>query len=167
MEEKHPVLRRSMLILFAKNLFLQRTGRPVIEIECNPSTFIWRQWGSQPWKGTRERGDSLLKQTQKMCQIVLKHVLVMKAKHSTLEIKHFVRERRDRLLTITIQKFLWRVITQHIKIFYSNNLKNELRSCHNKINWVNFVWMQDFWMLWRMDSIPWLETLEIWHKFIQ
>ena len=37
----------------------------------------------------RERGDSLLKQTQKMCQISFKHVLFMKAKHSTLEIKHF------------------------------------------------------------------------------
>ena len=36
----------------------------------------------------RERGDSLLKQTQKMCQIVLKHVLFMKAKRSTLEIKN-------------------------------------------------------------------------------
>ena len=33
-----------------------------------------------------ERGNPLLKQIQKMCQIVLKHVLVMKAKHSTLEI---------------------------------------------------------------------------------
>ena len=32
------------------------------------------------------------KQTQKMCKIVLKHVLVMKAKHSTLEIKT-LRER--------------------------------------------------------------------------
>ena len=31
-------------------------------------------------------------QTLKMCQIVLKHVLVMKAKRSTLEMKHFVRE---------------------------------------------------------------------------
>ena len=31
----------------------------------------------------RERGDSLLKQTQKMCQVVLKHVLFMKAKRST------------------------------------------------------------------------------------
>ena len=38
-----------------------------------------------------------------MCQIVLKHVLVMKAKHSTLEIKHFVKERRDQLLTMTIR----------------------------------------------------------------
>ena len=58
----------------------------------------------------RERGDSLLKQTQKMCQIVLKHVLFMIAKHSTLEIKHFVRERGDPLLIMTIcvmRKYLW------------------------------------------------------------
>ena len=40
----------------------------------------------------RERGDSLLKQTQKMCQMVAKHVLLMKAQASTLEMKHFVRE---------------------------------------------------------------------------
>ena len=33
----------------------------------------------------KERGDSLLKQTQKMCQIVLKHFFFMKTKHSTLE----------------------------------------------------------------------------------
>ena len=36
------------------------------------------------------------------------------------------------------------MMTQHIKIFYSNNTKNELRSCHNKTNGVNSVWMQDF-----------------------
>ena len=41
----------------------------------------------------KERGDSLVEQTQKMCQILLKHVLVMKVKHSTLERKHFVKER--------------------------------------------------------------------------
>ena len=50
-----------------------------------------------------ERGDSLLKQTQKLCQKVLKLVLVMKAKHSTLESKRFVKERRDPLLTMSIQ----------------------------------------------------------------
>ena len=43
----------------------------------------------------KERGDSLLEQTQKMCQIVLKHVLVMKAKHSTLGTKT-LRERTVR-----------------------------------------------------------------------
>ena len=50
----------------------------------------------------KKRGDSLLKQTQKMCQIFLKHVLFMNAKHSTLETKHFVKERRDPLLIMTI-----------------------------------------------------------------
>ena len=38
---------------------------------------------------------------------------------------------------------------------------NELKSYHNKINWVNFVWMQDFWVLLKLDSISWLKTLEI------
>ena len=46
-------------------------------------------------------------------------------------------------------------------------MKNELRSCHNKINWVNSVWTQDFWVLWRMDSVSWRKTLEIWHNSIQ
>ena len=51
------------------------------------------------------------------------------------------------------QKFLWRMTIQHIKTFYCNNMEDELRSCHNKINWVNFVWMQDFWVLLKSDSI--------------
>ena len=38
-----------------------------------------------------DRGNPLLKQTQKMRKMVAKHVLVMKAKDSTLETKHFVR----------------------------------------------------------------------------
>ena len=47
-------------------------------------------------------GQPLLKQTQTICQMVAKHVLVMKAKHSTLETKHFVKEWRDPLLITTI-----------------------------------------------------------------
>ena len=46
-------------------------------------------------------------------------------------------------------------------------MKNELRSCHNKTNWVNSVRMQDFWVLLRMDSISWRKTLEISHSLIQ
>ena len=42
----------------------------------------------------KERGHSLLYQTQKICQIVLKHVLFMKAKHSTLKMKHLMKEGR-------------------------------------------------------------------------
>ena len=63
MEEKRPVLRRPKLILLTKKLFLRK-----------------------------ERRNPLLKQTQKMCQTVVKHVLVTKANYSTLEIKHFVKE---------------------------------------------------------------------------
>ena len=38
-----------------------------------------------------------------MCQTVLKHVQVMKAKHSTLETKHFVKGGRDPLSIMTIR----------------------------------------------------------------
>ena len=49
----------------------------------------------------RERCDSLLKQTQKMCQTVLGHLLFMKAKHSTSKIKRFVKERWNPFLIMT------------------------------------------------------------------
>ena len=58
-------------------------------------------------------------------------------------------------------------MTQRIKVFYCNEMKNELRSCHNKTIWVNFVWMQDFWVFLRMDSISWRKTLQISHNLIQ
>ena len=82
----------------------ERTGRPVVEtsvIQANVHLKTVRIPTLN--RHIKERGDSLLEQTQKMCQIVLKHVLVMKAKHSTLETKHFVRERGDPLLIMTIQ----------------------------------------------------------------
>ena len=100
MEEERHVLRRSMLILFTKKLFLRK-----------------------------ERRDPLLKQTQKMCQIVL----VMKAKHSTLEIKHFVKERWDPLLTMTIQVM-------------------------SKQCWTRWTWTSEFQdyhiLLWNMRRVP-------------
>ena len=91
--------------------------------------------------------------------------------HST---NPFTKERSDLMWwgnqscsVLSRQKFLWRVMTQHIKIFNFNNMKSELRSCHNKINWEKFAWLQDLWVLWRMDSLPWRKTLEIWHNSIQ
>ena len=54
-----------------------------------------------------ERGDSSSKQTQKMCQKVLKHVLFVRTVRSTLETKHFAKERWDPLLTMTIQ-VMWK-----------------------------------------------------------
>ena len=99
MKEKRPVLRRSMLILFTKNLFLQRTERPAIE------TSVIQARSSDDSKDPNvekehERTRRLVTEThtQKMCRIVFKHVRFMKAKRSTLEIKHSVRERRDPLL---------------------------------------------------------------------
>ena len=79
----------------------ERTGRPVIE------TSVIQARSSEDSKDpnvekAHERTRRLVIETQKMCQIVLKHVLFMKEKHSTLEIKHFVKERRDPLLIVTI-----------------------------------------------------------------
>ena len=41
----------------------------------------------------KERGDSLLKQTENVPDSSQTLFFLMKAKHSTLEMKHFVRER--------------------------------------------------------------------------
>ena len=89
----------------------------------------------------------------------------------------FTRERRDPLWwdnrvphscsVWSRQKFLWIVMTQRTKIFYCSNMENKLKSCHNKTNWVNFVWMHDFWMLLKSDSISWRKTLQISHNFMQ
>ena len=65
------------------------------------------------------------------------------------------------------QKCFWIVMTVLTKIFYCNNMENELKSYHNKTNWVNSVWMQDFWMLLKSDSISRRKTLETWHNFMQ
>ena len=48
-----------------------------------------------------ERCDLLSRMTWLMCQTVVKHVLLMKAKRSTLEMRYFVRERKDPLLIMT------------------------------------------------------------------
>ena len=58
------------------------------------------------------------------------------------------------------QKFLWRMASHHTRIFYCNDMKNKSKCFHRKTKWVNFVWMQDSYMLLRLDSISWLRTLE-------
>ena len=44
-----------------------------------------------------------------------------------------------------------------------SSMENELKSYHNKKNWlnfvVNFVWMQNFWMLLKLDNTSWRKTL--------
>ena len=49
----------------------------------------------------------------------------------------------------------------------AGNTENELKSFHNETNREHFVWMQDFWMLLKLDNISWQEMLEIWHNFMQ
>ena len=80
MEEQRPVRRRSMKILFTKKLFLRTDrGNPLSKrvkpkhvhlMTARVSTLNWHMI---------DRGNPLSKQTQKMCQMVAKHVLVMKA----------------------------------------------------------------------------------------
>ena len=66
------------------------------------------------------------------------------------------------------QKFLWIVIDPTNKeLLVEQYGRTNWKIVTNKINWVNFVWMQDFWMLLKLDSISWLKTLESWHNFMQ
>ena len=62
------------------------------------------------------------------------------------------------------QKNLWIMMTWPTKILCCSNMENELRSCHNKTNRVNSVWMQDFWVLLKMDSISWRKILKNSHN---
>ena len=48
----------------------------------------------------------------------------------------------------------------HTRIFHCDNMKNESNSSHKKTKWVNSVWMQDLYMLLRLDSISWRKTLK-------
>ena len=85
-----------MLILSTKKLFLQRERRdPLLKREKSKHVHLKTVRIPTFEKHMEERGDSSMKQTQKMCQIVLRHVLFMKAKHSTLETKTH-RERTAR-----------------------------------------------------------------------
>ena len=80
----------------------ERTGRPVIE------TSVIQARSSEDSKDPKvgkahERTRRLVIETNTdKCQMVLKHVLFMKAKHPTWEAKHFVKERRDPLLIMTV-----------------------------------------------------------------
>ena len=48
--------------------------------------------------------------------------------------------------------YLWPMIMRKKKI-YCKDTKNELKSYHNNIEWLNFVLMQDSWQLLTLDSI--------------
>ena len=85
----------------------------------------------------KEQGDSFFER-HNMCQIDLEHVPFMKAKHSTVETKHFVKERRDPLLIMTI----WVMSTQ----------------C-----WTRWTWTSEFQgcdiLLWSMGRVTSLRDL--------
>ena len=66
------------------------------------------------------------------------------------------------------QTCFWVMMTQWIKIFYCSNMENELKRCHNKTNWaIFFLWMQDFWMLLKLDNTSGLKILQNSHNFMQ
>ena len=62
------------------------------------------------------------------------------------------------------QTFRWIMIIMLTKIFYCTDTENELKSYHNKTDWLNFVWMQDSWMLLKSDSISWRKILQNSHN---
>ena len=84
MKEKRPVFRRWMLTLFTETLFLRKErGDPFLKRVQSKHVHLKKvRITTLKWH-MKERGDSLLKQTQKMCQMIVKHVLVNKVKHST------------------------------------------------------------------------------------
>ena len=43
------------------------------------------------------------------------------------------------------QKFVCRMTSRYIRMFYCNSMKNESSFFHKKAKWVNSVWTQDFW----------------------
>ena len=96
-EEKRPVPRRSIHVLFTEKLLepIER-GNKLLKRE-NPKQVHLLTARVSPLKWHMiERGNPLLKHTQEMCQMVPKHVLFMKARVSTLETKQFVIERATR-----------------------------------------------------------------------
>ena len=58
--------------------------------------------------------------------------------------------------------YLWPMIL-HKKI-YCKDTRNELKSCHNKTDWANFVLMQDSWPQLKSDSTSWPKTLNNFHN---
>ena len=56
--------------------------------------------------------------------------------------------------------YLWPVILHNQKKIYCKDIRNELKSYHNKMEWVNFVLMQDSWPQFKLDSASWRKKLK-------
>ena len=52
------------------------------------------------------------------------------------------------------------MILHNTQKIHCKDIRNELKSYHNKIEWVNFVLMQDSWPQSNSDSISWRKTLK-------
>ena len=53
------------------------------------------------------------------------------------------------------------------KFSIATKWRKNWKGFHKLIKWVNSVWMHDFWVLWRMGSISWRKTPEIWQNSTQ
>ena len=62
------------------------------------------------------------------------------------------------------QTCFWMMMILHIKNFYCKDMENELKSYHNKTEWLNSVLTQDSWLQLKSDSISWQKTLKNSHN---
>ena len=80
----------------------ERTGRPVIETSVIQARSSGDSKDPNVGKAHERTRRLVIETNTENVPDSSQHVLFMKAKHSTLEIKHFVKERKDPLLIITI-----------------------------------------------------------------
>ena len=79
-------------------------------------------------------------------------------------------ERAIKLLTrakCDQDKHTFECMILHMKNIQCKDIENELKSYHNKTDWANFVVMQDFWMLLKLDNTSWRKTLRNSHNFMK
>ena len=60
--------------------------------------------------------------------------------------------------------YLWPMTLHNQKKICCKDVRNELKSNHNKIEWANFVLVQDSWPQLKSDSISWRKTLKNSHN---
>ena len=94
-------LRRSRSILFCEESSSSERTVRLVETNVTQHVHLKTKKISMLNRHVSERGDLLTLMTWPMWKTVLKHVLLMKAKRSTLEMKYFAKERKDPLFIMT------------------------------------------------------------------
>ena len=90
-----------MFLFLAKNSVLQTERSGLLRPRKSKHVHLKTAEVSMLSRLTTERGDLLLLFIRLKHRTALEYVLLMKAKRSTLEMKYFVRERKDPLLIMT------------------------------------------------------------------